>query len=35
MGGCLMWNDAVVCGGRIQLNFIVSVWSDVWNSCEK
>ena len=27
---CLMWNDAAVCGGRIRLKFLVSVWSDLW-----
>ena len=25
MGGCLIWNDAAVCGGRIWLKFFVSV----------
>ena len=22
LGGCLMWNDAAVCGGRIWLKFL-------------
>ena len=30
LGGCLMWNDAAICFGRIWLNFFVSVWSDLW-----
>ena len=30
-----MWNDATVCGGRFWLNIYVSVWSDMWNSCER
>ena len=34
-GGCLMWNDAAVCGGRIQFYFFVSVWSDLWKSRER
>ena len=34
MGGCLMWNYATVCGGRIWLIFFVSVWSDIWKSCD-
>ena len=29
LGGCLMWNDAAVCGGRIWLKYFVSVWSDL------
>ena len=32
---CLMWNDAAVCGGRIWLNFFVSVWSDMWKYRER
>ena len=35
LGGCLMWNDAAVCGGRIRLNFFVSVWSDLRKSRER
>ena len=35
LGGCLMWNDAAVCGGRIWLKKIVSVWSDLWKSRER
>ena len=35
LDGCLMWNDAAVCGGRIWLNFFVSVWSNMWKSCER
>ena len=34
VGGCLMWNDAVVCVGRIKLKIFVSVWSDMWKSCD-
>ena len=30
-----MWNDATVCGGIFCLNIYVSVWSDMWNSCER
>ena len=30
---CLMWNDAAVYGGRIWLEFFVSVWYDLWESC--
>ena len=25
LGGCLVWNDVAVCGGRVQLIFFVSV----------
>ena len=35
LGGCLMWNDATVYGGRFWLNIYVSVWSDMWNSCDR
>ena len=35
LGGCLMWNDDAFCGDRIRLNFFVSVWSDIWKSCER
>ena len=35
LGGCLMWNDAAICGGMIQLKIFFSVWSDVWKSCER
>ena len=35
LGGCLMWNDAAVCGGRIWLNCFVSVWSDLWKSRDR
>ena len=35
MGGYLMWNNSAVCGGRIWLDFFVSVWSDLWKSCER
>ena len=34
LGGCLMWNDASVFGGRIWLDFFVSVWSDLCKSRE-
>ena len=30
LGGCLMWNNAAVCGGRIWLIVFVSVWYDLW-----
>ena len=30
LGGCLMLNDAAVCGGRVRLNIFVMVWSDMW-----
>ena len=29
-----MWNNYSVCGGRIWLQFFVSVWSDLWKSRE-
>ena len=32
LGGCLMWNDAAVYGGRVQLEFFVRVWLDMWIS---
>ena len=35
LGGCLMWNDAAVCGGRIRLKCFVSVWYDLWKSHER
>ena len=35
LGGCLMWNDAAVCCGRIWLKRFVSVWSDLWKSRER
>ena len=35
LGGCLTWNNAAVCGGRIWLNFFVSVCSNLWKSCER
>ena len=35
LGGCLMWNDATVCGGKIWLNVFVSVWYNLWKSCER
>ena len=35
LGGCLMWNAAAVCCGRIWLNFFVSVWSNLWKSLER
>ena len=25
LGGCLIWNDAAVCGGRVRLNILVRV----------
>ena len=30
-----MWNNAAVCGGRIRLKCFVTVWSDLWKSCER
>ena len=30
-----MWNDAVVCAGRICFNIFVGVWSEQWNSLER
>ena len=35
LGGCLMWNYATVCCGRIWLNFFVRVWSDLWKCLER
>ena len=35
LGGCLMWNDATVCGGKIRLNVFVSVWYNLWKSRER
>ena len=35
LGGCLIWNDADVCGGRIWLNKFVSIWSDLYKSLER
>ena len=35
LGGCLMWNDASVCCGRIWLKYFVSVWSDLRKSLER
>ena len=29
MGGCFMWNNEVVCGGRVRLIFFVRVWLDM------
>ena len=35
LGGCLMWNDAAVCGGSICLNFCVRIWYDLWKTRER
>ena len=35
LGGFLMWNYAAVCGGRLQLNIFVKVWSDMWKTRER
>ena len=35
LGGCLMWDNAAVCCGRIWLKCFVSVWSDLWKSLER
>ena len=35
LGGCLMWKDAAVCGGRIWLKHFVSVWYELWKSLER
>ena len=35
LGGCLMCINAAVCCGSIWLNFFVSVWYDLWKSCER
>ena len=35
LGGCLMWNDAAVCGGRIWLKYFVNVCCDLWKSRER
>ena len=35
LGGCLMWNDAAVCGDSILLKFILSVCYDMWKSRER
>ena len=35
LGGCLMWNDVAIYGGRIWLKYFVSVWSDLWKSRER
>ena len=35
LGGCLVWSYAAVYGGRIRLNFFVSVWSDPCKSRER
>ena len=29
LGGCLIWNDADVYGGRIWLKFFIIVWFDL------
>ena len=34
LGRCLMWNDAVVFGGRVKLNSFVRVWSYMWKSLD-
>ena len=35
LGVYMMWNDAAICGGRIQLKHFVSVWSDIWKSGDR
>ena len=35
IGGCLMWNDSAVCGGRVQLKMFVRVWYYMWKSLER
>ena len=35
LDGCLIWNNAAVCGGMIWLKLFVSVWSDPWKSRER
>ena len=35
MGGCLMWNNADVCGGRVRLNIFEGVWSDMWKFSDR
>ena len=35
LGGCLMWTDATVYGGRVCLKIFVRVWSDMWKSLER
>ena len=35
LGGCLMWNNAAVCGGRVRLDFFVRVCLDMWRSLER
>ena len=35
LGGCLMWNDAFVCGGMVWFIFFVRIWSDMWKSLKR
>ena len=35
LGSCLMWNNAVVCCGKIWSKIFVRVWSDLWKSLER
>ena len=34
LGGVLTWNDAAVCGGRMDLNIVVRDLSERWVSLE-
>ena len=33
--GCLMWNDAAICGGRVLLKIFVRVWYDMCKYFER
>ena len=35
LGGCLMWKNAVLCGGRVRLKYFLRVWSDMWKYFER
>ena len=35
LGGFMMYNYAAVCGGKVWLKIVVSVWYDIWKYCER
>ena len=35
LGGFMMYNYADVCGGKVWLKIVVSVWYDIWKYCER
>ena len=35
LGGCLVWKDSAVYGGRVRLKYFMRFWLDIWKSLKR